>query len=246
VAHEGKLELVAFGSGNIHSANYADLISQISDQIDLYTKGDIRDWAECNFSTTTPLEKIVSKVALMGAMQKYLDFKSRLLCGLPKVTLLGTEEDWKSIVSRVKKMGEYDDETLRTWSEVLGFVMANFVDAFQGKVDTDFWNRIAHISGGGSGPRYLAGWILSLIAFDENGKYFLNDLKSIQATNKFGKLNTNDVPPGVVTVPVKIDDNGMKYDTLLYAGAMLAKFDEGSISPALDWALVDTTTQNKE
>jgi hypothetical protein len=141
VSHEGKVELTAFGGGDIYSADYDNLISQISNQIDSNTKGnlkkgkrefqgnygitglnnlfqqqggqfsapanpplgrgggviiwlmhslssgDLRDWAECNFSTTTPLQKIVSKVALMGAMQKYFDFGMQLMCGLPKVLL---------------------------------------------------------------------------------------------------------------------------------------------------------------
>jgi len=241
VSHEGKIELVASAGGNISTTNYDSLISQISDQIDKNTKGDLREWAECNFSTTTSLQKIVSKVVLMGAMQKYFDFKLELCCGLPRVTLLGTIDDWNSILSRITKMESFEDETIQQWSKVLSFVMHNFVNAFQGRVDTYFWNRIAHITGGGSGPRYLEGWILALIGFNDAGSYILEHLQSIQKSNRFGRLDTNDVPPCMVACPVTIDDNGKKYDTMLYAGAFLSSFDGQTIAPALDWALVDIT-----
>jgi len=241
VSHEGQVELKAYGGGNIFSANYDDLISQISDQIDKNTKGELRDWAECGFSTTTPLQKIVSKVTLMGAMQKYFSYGMYLMCGLPKVTLKGTVEDWNSILARINKMGALEDATIQEWSKVLSFVMQNFVDAFQGRVDVDFWNRIAHITGGGSGPRYLEGWVLALVGFGTDGDYLLADLKSIKETNKFGRLDTNKVPPSVVAVPVKIDDNGREYDTKFFAGSFLAAFDGKTISPTLDWALVDIT-----
>lgn len=244
VSHEGQVELKAFGSGSIYSANYDDLISQISDQIDKNTKGELRSWAESSFSTTTPLQKIVSKVTLMGAMQKYFSYGMYLMCGLPKVTLLGTVEDWNSILARIGKIGELEDKTLQEWSKVLEFVMQNFVSAFNGSVDVDFWNRIAHITGGGSGPRYIEGWVLALLGFGEKGEYLLQDLKSIKATNKFGRLDTNKVPPSVVAVPVKIDDNGKEHNTKFFAGAMLASFDGKTISPTLDWAIVDFPDEN--
>jgi hypothetical protein len=39
VWHQGKIELQAIGGGNIHSADYSNLIGQFSDQIDENTKG---------------------------------------------------------------------------------------------------------------------------------------------------------------------------------------------------------------
>jgi hypothetical protein len=39
VSHQGKMELEARGGGNIYSADYSDLIEQLSGQIDKNTKG---------------------------------------------------------------------------------------------------------------------------------------------------------------------------------------------------------------
>lgn len=126
--------------------------------------------------------------------------------------MLGTEEDWKKILTKVEKLKEFDS-TLSEWSDVLSFVLDNFVSAFSGtfsfilhfvyspfflclkyltkqigKIDKDFWNRIAQVVGGGSGPRHIEGWILSLIAFDSKGNYFLNDLSNIKSTNNYGSV----------------------------------------------------------
>ena len=94
VSFEGKMELVAYGGGSIHSANWDDLIRQICDQIEKNTVSDVKAWLEPNFSTTTPLDRTVGRVVLMAAMKKYFDYKMCLCCGLPNVTLEGTLEDW--------------------------------------------------------------------------------------------------------------------------------------------------------
>lgn len=58
-------------------------------------------------------------------------------------------------------------------------------DALVG-VDTSFWNRIAHVESGRSGPDYLEGWICALIGFDDKGRYLLPSLEHIKATNSYG------------------------------------------------------------
>lgn len=39
VSHAGKMQLTAYGTGNIHSADYSSLIGQLTEQIDENTKG---------------------------------------------------------------------------------------------------------------------------------------------------------------------------------------------------------------
>jgi hypothetical protein len=243
VEHEGKKELKVVGGGNILSADYSSLISQMSDLIDQNTKGDIREWLESDFSTTTPTSRIVSKVVLMGAMKNYFSYKMELCCGLPAVTLLGNKADWQKIRSRVDRLATWKSPELTTWSAVLGHVMDHFVNAFEGKVDTNWWNRIAHRTGGGSGPRYLEGWILSFIPWNDNGQFVLNSLDKITSSGAYGQMNTNDVPRSCVEVPVVIDDNGRVYNTTFYAGAIVSDFDKAknTIGVALDWALIDVT-----
>jgi hypothetical protein len=242
VNHKGKKELVVTGIGSIHTADYDKLIDLMSSEIDSNTKDCIKSWVECNFSTTTPKIRTISKVVLMGAMKNYFSYKICLKCGLPTVTLLGTVEDWKEIRNRVAKLATWNIGKLTNWSRVLELVLDKFIDAFDGNVDVDFWNRIAHQTGGGSGPRYLQGWILAFIPFDDSGNYVLNDINTIKETGQFGRVDTNNVPASAVEVPVTIDDNGTEYKTMFCAGALVSKrYGPGAIGTSLDWALIDVT-----
>eukprot|EP01126_Amoeba_proteus_P007866 TRINITY_DN1286_c0_g1_i5.p1 TRINITY_DN1286_c0_g1~~TRINITY_DN1286_c0_g1_i5.p1 ORF type:complete len:365 (-),score=80.48 TRINITY_DN1286_c0_g1_i5:139-1179(-) len=243
VTHKGKKELVVYSVGSITTANYDDLINQMSNKIDENTKAETRKWLESDFSTTTSISRTVSKVVLMGAMKNYFSYKMCLMCGLPSVTLLGTLQDWQEIRTRVDRLSSYGVTELNTWAEVLGHVIDEFVSAYQGKVDKDFWNRITHESGGGSGPTYLEGWILAFMPWTDEGKFILSPLSHVLSTHSYGFMDTNDVPASAVEVPVIINDNGTEYQTIFYAGAIAATYDasKNRIKPSLDWGFIDVT-----
>jgi len=244
VNHTDKKELVVYGGGNIMSANYDRLVDLMSEEIEKNTKDNIKSWMECNFSTSTLVTKTISKIVLMGSMKNYFSYKMCLDCGLPKVTLQGNIGDWQEIRKRVELLSTWNIESLSKWSVVLQSVLDKFVDAFNGKVDVNFWNGIAYRTGGGSGPRYLQGWILAFIPFNDVGKYILNDMTTIMTAGKYGKVDTNDVPTSAVEVPVTIDDNGTIYQTIFYGGAIVSKkFDAETIGTSLDWVLIDVTKQ---
>jgi hypothetical protein len=240
VNHDGKKELVAYDFGTIWSVDFQPLVAQITNQLDKEVKGNVAAWMQCDFSTTTDVSKFVSRMVLMGAMKKYFDFKFVLRCGLPEIVLRGTQDDWKKLQAKSRKLAQYG---LQEWSEVLEFVLQHFVDAYTSNPPpSDFWNRVAHQVGGGSGPRYLSGWITAFAPFNEQGKYMLNDLETIRGTNCYAKINTNDVAPGYVCVPVTIDDNGRIYKTQFLAGSILSSMSRGdTLEPSLDVVLVDVT-----
>lgn len=245
VDHDNVKDLVVYGVGDIQSANYEQLIKDMMVLIDENTKDDIAEWLTCDFTTSTETTRTVSRVVLMGAMKNYFNYKMCLECGLPKVTLQGTKADWQVIRNRIDKMLNWGNKDLVMWHSVLFPVLDNFVGAFDNNVDKDFWNRIACETGGGSGPSYLKGWILSFIAFDDVGKYILNPIDQINETNDYGKVDTNDIPTSTVEVPVTIDDNGTEYKTIFYAGNMVCRVDAEKIRPCIDWALIDVTKRDE-
>jgi hypothetical protein len=95
------------------------------------------------------------------------------MCGIPRVTLEGEKEDWENILSRLEKLKEYGDETT-AWYNLLVPVISRFVGAFDSpdsEENIEFWQKIAHYQGGGSGPTWIAGWINAFCVFDEKGKW---------------------------------------------------------------------------
>jgi hypothetical protein len=94
--------------------------------------------------------------------------------------------------------------------------------------------------GGGSGPRYLNGWITVILGFDDALKAIF--FKPDEKKEAFGQVDTADIPGGVQEVPVVIDDNGRIYNTIFVAGSIVnVSPGDGSLHTRLDWALVEKT-----
>ncbi|PKY30355.1 hypothetical protein RhiirB3_418690, partial [Rhizophagus irregularis] len=55
---------------------------------------DIKSLLECNFSTTTNNSLTASRIVILDAVKAYFSFKMYFDCGIPKITLEGTLEDW--------------------------------------------------------------------------------------------------------------------------------------------------------
>lgn len=75
------------------------------------------------------------------------------------MTLLGRKEDWQKMLDRSERLKTFGEEPT-IWYELLKPVFINFVENFddpESENITDFWQKIAHYSGGGSGPTYLSG-----------------------------------------------------------------------------------------
>lgn len=131
---------------------------------------------------------------------------------------------------------------LSDWADALEPVLAQFVKAFEGEVDAEFWNKIAFKKPWGSGSYYLSGWITVLIGFDDQVRKIFYTEKEKKSREGYGKVDSKDVPSGFLEVPVLIDDNGKKYKTNFVAGCFLNVVPgDGTIRTRLDWALVDVT-----
>ena len=106
----------------------------------------------------------------MATMKKYFDYRFSLKCGIPEVTLLGTPEDWKSICNKVAYLQRFSGVCAK-WANMLGPVVEQFYNSSLGNADINFWQKVCHYTGGGSGPTYLSGWVTSFCVFDEDGKW---------------------------------------------------------------------------
>ncbi|RHY21773.1 hypothetical protein DYB32_009711 [Aphanomyces invadans] len=240
---EGSKELVVFGGGTLRTANYGELASQMIDQMtDHLVDPSLSEWILPSFSTTTNHDRIVGSVVMMASMKKYFSYKFVLRCGVPSVTLLGTVADWEAIRNRVDKLTSFGP-IATGWRDLLVPVLDQFVAAANNKPDVEFWQRICHYYPGGSGPSYLSGWITVFSVFGENGEWQGSERvvrgRHEEVRSDFPVIDTNDVAPGYLTVNVTIDDNGVEYKSLMFAGHLsFEKVQERSIQPSLSWAMV--------
>jgi hypothetical protein len=122
----------------------------------------LREWFMPAFTTTTKSDQATASIIMMSTMQKYFSFGCGLHCGLPSVTLQGQKQDWEKMLSRLERLKSFGDET-KLWYELLKPVFMKFVETFDAPESAaikDFWQKIVHRSGGGSGPTYLSGELL--------------------------------------------------------------------------------------
>merc|ERR1711902_302217 len=95
--HEGKKRLVVDAGPTIYNTDYYRFFREMSGQIrDNINKPEYTDAIESDFSSSTPVQKIVNNIMLMYSFQKYFEYEIFLMCGIPGVIMEGSEEDWKS------------------------------------------------------------------------------------------------------------------------------------------------------
>jgi hypothetical protein len=201
--------------------------------------GKKRDLVVASFSTTGPVEKAASEIALMSAVSPYFDYLVRTLCGIPEITLLGTPDDWESIRRRASVLSEFD---LGWWCGALEPVLDQFVAASRGSVAVEFWQSLykLHQRSGGS---WITGWINVLFPYLERDGRQRNPF--IEGSERPPKRPSrtgpemNEFPSGLSRVDFLWDYLGTKIPMELLAGFVGISQDPGTLAlrPAIGWAV---------
>ncbi|RIB02549.1 hypothetical protein C2G38_1896149, partial [Gigaspora rosea] len=140
VKHEGQKELIIRVDGIV--GNWPEIVNKIVAEADKNVeKIDLKDLLECNFSTTTPNSLTASRIVLLDTVKSYFKYTCMTCCGIPKVTLEGTLEDWMKLQEKVAHLRKLNLE-LDFWLDRLEPVVWNLVATYRGEVDEDFWGRI--------------------------------------------------------------------------------------------------------
>jgi len=138
VRHEGKKEL-SVPTKSLEPSHWPELISQFSAQIKENSDPVLHEALLCDFTTTTPTIKTACEVALMDTYQRYFAYKIMCVCGIPKITLEGTADDWQRMRDRIEVLATYD---LEWWTSRLAPILDQFVATANGNPDRAFWQAI--------------------------------------------------------------------------------------------------------
>ncbi|KAG6811064.1 hypothetical protein H0H92_009153 [Tricholoma furcatifolium] len=176
VDHADKKELVVTSMApSLTEVDFGDLAVQMIGQIDKNVKDkSLVPWVLPNFTTTTPNDTVICSALIMSTLKQYFNYTMRLGCGIPFITLQGTQEDWQSILDRIDKIPEFGEEPTE-WATMLSAILKRFVHAFDKggpQADKDFWERMVHESPGGSFVPFISGWITAFCAWDTKGRFF--------------------------------------------------------------------------
>lgn len=118
-------------------------------------------------------------------MQMYFDYEVFTECGIPKVRMIGTSEDWKKLREKVAGIAKFG---LDWWIDKLMPIIDKFVSvAVHGESDSNFWNSIGKVVDSGMSGECdrLSGWIINFFPYLSSAKNpYLRDLDDILATMK--------------------------------------------------------------
>ena len=244
VSHTGKLTLEVrrpeFVPGSPDN-DWSGVFAEFSDQIATHV-GKTRDLLVSDFTTTGPIERAATQVVLMSAMQEYFVYKTSF-CGIPRITLTGTPEDWRNIRRRAAVLAEYD---LKEWVASLLPVLDQFIEASQGIVDRAFWRSIYKTNDESGGP-FVTGWLNVLFPYLHGRQLYVPNSHALnwsrRAKSRLGP-STNSFPTGLSRAPIQIETPTAKHQTAFLSGFVGVSQDAATLElrPAIGWAVANCGT----
>ncbi len=222
VSHQGQKNLTVTTYNQLEESEWDEFFLLIIQAIKANTKDPtITDQLQCDFSTTTPFETMMSTVAIMDSFKKYFSYGRCIpCCGINQVKFMGTLADWQKLREKTVALKSY--AVCKGWEKYIDEllpILDQFVATYTGKVDVDFWNRVMNITHGqiGSGStEYVSGWIL---------KFF----------GLYDRVDSGDIPSYNFEVPVMIDNKmtSQKKTVQLIGGFGGVHKEDGAYRPQL-------------
>jgi len=192
-----------------------------------------------DFSTTTTVSKAASEITLMSAMKNYFSFGMSTCCGIPSITLLGTEEDWVSLRNRTEELGKVmQKDFTEYWMPLVLPLLDEFVASYRGSVKHGFWQSMVKLRNNGMGSGYaefISGWIQIFFPYLASGK--LNRELRPWHEMFFHGPKPGEFPTIISSVPVDWDYNGSKFDLHFHAGitGVSQNAVDGTLAPVIGW-----------
>ena len=225
-------------------------------------------------STTTPVddifmgftttdskpEKMAGMAALAPPYEDNICYNRQMLCGIPRITLQGSSEDWDTLMSKVEEL--LSECNLEWWLCALKPVLAEFASAAKGQVNVAFWKNIyryvpeEQLS---TGCWFVSGWIMTLYpylasetnkneytnntalaALCQHGSYFnwsrkASDSEMCPMINEFPLLFTQNFPSGLSRIFFTCSESGDKMSVVSgFVGYCVHNVTK-AVHPVLGW-----------
>ncbi|HVK67128.1 MAG TPA: DUF4419 domain-containing protein [Polyangium sp.] len=250
VRHTGtaRIEVPLDGPMPTDAASWASIVGSFRDRVaDQVGAGRARLF-ECDFSTSTEVDRIASQVVLLDAYAPYFDYYLACVCGIPEITLLGTPADWKRLRERIDVIAELD---LDFWTRSLAPICDELVRAASGQPDLDFWRRI-YKPRKAYGWDVVTGWIARLYPYtvQQGSAALRNPLLDLPLDEPQGGgddewyqgpgIRTHEVLGSPSTVRIHVVDfvQNERHVVALDGGVTAVSQDaEGRLAPISGWAL---------
>ncbi|MEZ6056341.1 MAG: DUF4419 domain-containing protein [Planctomycetaceae bacterium] len=135
-----------------------ELIDEVSEQACSHVRSEFSDLFRLSFSTTGGAERTAMNLTFLSAVDQELEiYDFDRVCGIPQLTLRGTLHDWQALLERLPVLDRFG---LTWWTNAIVPICQQFVAAFKGTVDAEFWQRLYTTRPGAChGDLGVTGWI---------------------------------------------------------------------------------------
>lgn len=171
VDHEGKKNI------NIEIlSDWNEAVEKFCKEIQNQTKTNVANLIINDFSTTTKCSKLVSQIVMMDSFKEYFKYRARCVCGIPEIQIKGTQNDWLRLREKMRNLLKEFPE-LKNWSAKLEIILEHFINAYDNKVDYDFWSQIYLLDsfknqfpsyGRSTEIKVINGWMIYLFLYVGN------------------------------------------------------------------------------
>jgi hypothetical protein len=247
VRHAGRqrFEVSVTGPMPRDEHSWRDVVASLAKQ--LAGEADDADLFDCDFSTSTEVERMAARVVLLATYAPYFSYWLHCVCGIPSVTLTGTVADWQRIRDRVDGLAVFG---LDTWRRSLVPITEELTRAAAGAANIAFWRRIYNPADAYGGD-VITGWVARLYPYlrgpagaDQPNP--LLDLPIDQprelTSGRMGYngpgVRSDTVPAALSRVTVTVNDRtcGDNSTVALYAGLVgIAQDADGALGPVAGW-----------
>jgi hypothetical protein len=252
VAHEGKKKLEVRTPDWFRMSNFFDpdtgasdkewetfVFPEFSKQIKNHIGNDAHSLLTGSFSTSTAASTAASEITLMAAMKNYFSYKMSTLCGIPNITLTGTEEDWVALRNRTEALGKLMKEDFASyWMPLVLPILDEFVESYRGNVNHGFWQSMVKLRNNGmsSGHKeFISGWIQIFFPYLASGE--LNNKLHPWQDMYFHGPEPEDFPSIISSAPVTWDYHNKEFELYFHAGftGVSQRSDDGMLIPEIGW-----------
>jgi hypothetical protein len=248
VGFQDKMVLQVTTTGLDGPEDWASVINEWTEDIGDFIPRELSQTLLCDFTTTTPESRVASQVVMMDAFQRFFDYRAYCICGIPHVTLAGTAEDWRRILSRVEQLSQYD---LRWWTDRLLPICEAFAQTAEGKPPLEFWRSI-YKPEGIYGEKVITGWLADLFPYildphhtSASSPTIKNPVLSVprrELTVDHG-IAPSSLPRGLSRAPVTLETRTTETKLELMAGFIGVKLDRRNderLEPEIGWGVRET------
>ena len=238
VNHGGRKTLTVLGDFD-QGYDLTYMADKFTKRIKEETKGAITETLEANFSTSGPLEKLLSSIAIMDTMKSYFKYSMACICGITDAHMMGSLEDWQRLREKLQALRAYHVENSGWEAYVDGLlpVIDQFIKTYQGQVDVAFWNDVVQRrerTGGAYTPDngQISGWLLKFY-YGFSGEN-VSDLSKIPHLQFRVEVELRNGLSDVMGTPM-----------LIYGGFSGLACHNNAYRPQLSTALIHSTKQNQ-